>query len=144
MTLAEHAKVVDFGCSYVAGRVPLIAGTGSNDTAAAIELTREAAKSGADAVLSVTPYYNKTSQRGLIAHFNAIADCSDCPIILYNVPSRTGISFTAETYQELSKHPNINGSKEASGISLCWQKPCTFAVMTCISGRAMMTKLFRS
>ena len=73
MTLTEHAKVVDFGCSYVAGRVPLIAGTGSNDTAAAIELTREAAKSGADAVLSVTPYYNKTSQRGLIAHFNA--DC---------------------------------------------------------------------
>ncbi|MBS5144073.1 MAG: 4-hydroxy-tetrahydrodipicolinate synthase [Butyricicoccus pullicaecorum] len=115
MTLAEHAKVVDFGCSYVAGRVPLIAGAGSNDTAAAIELTREAAKSGADAVLSVTPYYNKTSQRGLIAHFNAIADCSDCPIILYNVPSRTGISFTAETYLELSKHPNINGSKEASG-----------------------------
>lgn len=115
MTLAEHAKVVDFGCSYVAGRVPLIAGAGSNDTAAAIELTREAAKSGADAVLSVTPYYNKTSQRGLVAHFNAIADCSDCPIILYNVPSRTGMSFTAETYQELSKHPNINGSKEASG-----------------------------
>lgn len=115
MTLAEHAKVVDFGCSYVAGRVPLIAGAGSNDTAAAIELTREAAKSGADGVLSVTPYYNKTSQRGLIAHFSAIADCSDCPIILYNVPSRTGISFTAETYHALSKHPNINGSKEASG-----------------------------
>ncbi len=115
MTLAEHAEVVDFGCSYVAGRVPLIAGAGSNDTAAAIELTREAHKSGADAVLSVTPYYNKTSQRGLIAHFNAIADCSDCPIILYNVPSRTGISFTAETYHALSKHPNINGTKEASG-----------------------------
>ena len=69
MTLKEHAEVVDFGCSYIAGRVPVVAGAGSNDTAAAIELTREAAASGADAVLSVTPYYNKTTQRGLIAHF---------------------------------------------------------------------------
>lgn len=115
MTLKEHAEVVDFGCSYVAGRVPVIAGAGSNDTAAAIDLTREAAASGADAVLSVTPYYNKTSQRGLIAHFEAVADCSDCPVILYNVPSRTGMGITAETYAALSKHPNINGTKEASG-----------------------------
>ena len=115
MTLKEHAEVVDFGCSYVAGRVPVVAGAGSNDTAAAVELTREAAKSGADAVLSVTPYYNKTTQRGLIAHFQAIADCSDCPVILYNVPSRTGLSFSPETYKVLSEHPNINGSKEASG-----------------------------
>ena len=115
MTLKEHAEVVDFGCSYVAGRVPVVAGAGSNDTAAAVELTREAAKSGADAVLSVTPYYNKTTQRGLIAHFQAIADCSDCPVILYNVPSRTGLSISPETYKVLSEHPNINGSKEASG-----------------------------
>lgn len=115
MTLKEHAEVVDFGCSYIAGRVPVVAGAGSNDTAAAIELTREAATSGADAVLSVTPYYNKTTQRGLIAHFEAIADCSDCPVILYNVPSRTGLSIAAETYAALSKHPNINGAKEASG-----------------------------
>ena len=115
MTLKEHAEVVDFGCSYVAGRVPVVAGAGSNDTAAAVELTREAAKSGADAILSVTPYYNKTTQRGLIAHFQAIADCSDCPVILYNVPSRTGLSISPETYKVLSEHPNINGSKEASG-----------------------------
>ena len=115
MTLKEHAEVVDFGCSYVAGRVPVVAGAGSNDTAAAVELTREAAKSGADAVLSVTPYYNKTTQRGLIAHFQAVADCSDCPVILYNVPSRTGLSISPETYKVLSEHPNINGSKEASG-----------------------------
>ena len=115
MTLKEHAEVVDFGCSYVAGRVPVVAGAGSNDTAAAVELTREEKKSGADAVLSVTPYYNKTTQRGLIAHFQAIADCSDCPVILYNVPSRTGLSISPETYKVLSEHPNINGSKEASG-----------------------------
>lgn len=115
MTLKEHAEVVDFGCSYINGRVPVIAGAGSNDTVAAVELTREAAKSGADGVLSVTPYYNKTTQRGLIAHFNAIADASDCPVILYNVPSRTGLCITAQTYHELSKHPNINGAKEASG-----------------------------
>lgn len=115
MTLKEHAEVVDFGCSYINGRVPVIAGAGSNDTVAAVELTREAAKSGANGVLSVTPYYNKTTQRGLIAHFNAIADASDCPVILYNVPSRTGLCITAQTYHELSKHPNINGAKEASG-----------------------------
>lgn len=115
MTLKEHAEVVDFGCSYINGRVPVIAGAGSNDTVAAVELTREAAKSGASGVLSVTPYYNKTTQRGLIAHFNAIADASDCPVILYNVPSRTGLCITAQTYHELSKHPNINGAKEASG-----------------------------
>ena len=115
MTIEEHAEVIRFGCDYVTGRVPVIAGAGSNDTQTAIQLTREAAACGADAVLSVTPYYNKTTQRGLIAHFNAIADCSDCPVILYNVPSRTGMSFTAQTYFELSKHPNINGAKEASG-----------------------------
>ena len=115
MTLKEHAEVVDFGCSYINGRVPVIAGAGSNDTVAAVELTREAAKSGASGVLSVTPYYNKTTQRGLIAHFNAIADASDCPVILYNVPSRTGVSFTAETYKVLSENPKINGVKEASG-----------------------------
>ena len=95
-------------------RVPVIAGAGSNDTNFAVQLTKSAKASGADAVLSVTPYYNKTSQRGLIAHFNAIADC-EIPVILYNVPSRTGMSFTAETYKELSKHPYINGAKEASG-----------------------------
>ena len=111
----EHMEAISFCCDQIAGRVPVIAGAGSNDTKTAIELTRHSASAGADAVLSVTPYYNKTTQRGLIAHFTAQADATDCPVILYNVPSRTGLSFTADTYAELSKHPNINGVKEASG-----------------------------
>lgn len=115
MTIEEHEESIAFGCKHVNHRVPVIAGAGSNDTAVAVQLTRQAAACGADAVLSVTPYYNKTTQRGLIAHFNAIADCSDCPVILYSVPSRTGMGFTSDTYYELSKHPNINGVKEASG-----------------------------
>ena len=111
----EHREALAWCCKYVNHRVPVIAGTGSNDTAYAIELTKFAAECGADAGLSVTPYYNKTTQRGLIAHYTAIADCCDLPIVLYNVPSRTGVSFTADTLYELSKHPNINGLKAASG-----------------------------
>jgi len=114
-TLEEHMATVDFCVKHVAGRVKVIAGAGSNDTMAAVELSQEAEKSGADALLVVTPYYNKATQRGLIRHYNYIADRVHTPIILYNVPSRTGISFTADTYKELSKHPNINGVKEASG-----------------------------
>lgn len=110
----EHEEAVAFCCEYVNGRVPVVAGAGSNDTRTAIKLTKSAKKSGADAVLSVTPYYNKTTQTGLLRHFTAVADC-ECPVILYNVPSRTGMSFTAQTYYELSKHPFINGAKEASG-----------------------------
>ena len=111
----EHREAIAFGCEYINGRVPVIAGAGSNDTAYAVDMTKHAASCGADAVLSVTPYYNKTTQRGLVQHFNAIADASDCPVILYNVPSRTGMGITADTYAALSKHPNINGVKEASG-----------------------------
>lgn len=111
----EHREAIAFGCEYVNGRVPVVAGAGSNDTAYAVDMTKHAASCGADGVLSVTPYYNKTTQRGLIQHFNAIADASDCPVILYNVPSRTGMGITADTYAALSKHPNINGVKEASG-----------------------------
>lgn len=111
----EHREALAWCCEYVNHRVPVIAGVGSNDTEYAIKLTQFAASCGADGGLSVTPYYNKTTQRGLIAHFTAIADSSDLPIILYNVPSRTGISFTSDTYLQLSKHPNINGVKEASG-----------------------------
>lgn len=110
----EHEAAIAFCCEYVNGRVPVIAGAGSNDTRTAVKLTKSAKASGADAVLSVTPYYNKSSQNGLITHFTAVADC-ECPVILYNVPSRTGVSFTAQTYYELSKHPYINGVKEASG-----------------------------
>ncbi|MDY3617962.1 4-hydroxy-tetrahydrodipicolinate synthase [Agathobaculum sp.] len=111
----EHREVVSWCCEYVNHRVPVVAGVGSNHTDYAIELTKFAAECGADGGLSVTPYYNKTSQRGLIKHFTDIAECSDLPIILYNVPSRTGVCFTADTYEQLSKHPNINGVKEASG-----------------------------
>ena len=100
----EHREALAWCCEYVNHRVPVVAGTGSNDTAYAIELTKFAAECGADAGLSVTPYYNKTTQRGLIAHYTAIADCCDLPIVLYNVPSRTGVSFTADTLYELSKH----------------------------------------
>ena len=88
----EHREALAWCCEYVNHRVPVVAGTGSNDTAYAIELTKFAAECGADAGLSVTPYYNKTTQRGLIAHYTAIADCCDLPIVLYNVPSRTGVS----------------------------------------------------
>ena len=115
MSLEEHAATVDFCINHVNNRVKVIAGSGSNDTHAALFLSQEAEKSGADALLMVTPYYNKTTQRGLVKHFNFIADRVNVPIILYNVPGRTGLSFTAETYMELSKHPNINGVKEASG-----------------------------
>lgn len=111
----EHREVVAWCCEYVNHRVPVIAGVGSNHTDYAIALTKFAKECGADGGLSVTPYYNKTTQRGLIAHYSAIADSADLPIILYNVPSRTGVSFTAQTYYELSKLPNINGIKEASG-----------------------------
>lgn len=111
----EHREAIAFGCEYVNGRVPVIAGAGSNDTAYAVDMSRHAAACGADAVLSVTPYYNKTSQRGLVQHFTAIADACDCPVILYDVPSRTGLGFSVETYAALSRHPNINGVKEASG-----------------------------
>jgi 4-hydroxy-tetrahydrodipicolinate synthase len=115
MSLEEHMEAVDFCVRYVGKRVKVIAGAGSNDTMAAVLLSQEAEKSGADAILSVTPYYNKTTQRGLVMHYTYIADRIGIPMILYNVPSRTGLSCTAETYKELSKHPNINGVKEASG-----------------------------
>ena len=115
LTVQEHIHLVDFCVSHVAGRCPVIAGSGSNDTAAALYLCQCAQESGADALLVVTPYYNKTTQTGLIKHYEYLADRVELPIILYNVPSRTGLSFTAETYQILSQHPNINGIKEASG-----------------------------
>ena len=114
-SLEEHVETVDFCVKHTGGRIPVIAGTGSNDTEAALFLSREAEESGADGLLVVTPYYNKTTQKGLIKHYTYLADRVNIPIILYNVPPRTGLSFTAETYFELSKHPNINGVKEASG-----------------------------
>lgn len=115
MTDEEHVECIRYCIEKVNKRVPVIAGTGSNDTKYAVDLSKEAEKLGADALLVVTPYYNKTSQRGLIAHFTAIADSVNIPIILYNVPSRTGVNISVDTYVTLSKHRNIAGIKEASG-----------------------------
>lgn len=115
MTDEEHRECIRFTVEKVAKRVPVIAGTGSNDTAYAVDLSKCAEEAGADALLQVTPYYNKTSQAGLIAHFTAVADAVNIPIILYNVPSRTGVSITVDTYKTLCKHKNIVATKEASG-----------------------------
>lgn len=115
MTDEEHREVIRFTVEYVNKRVPVIAGTGSNDTVYAVELSKYAESVGADALLLVTPYYNKTTQTGLIKHYNYIADRVNIPIILYNVPSRTGVNIAPETYAELAKHPRIVATKEASG-----------------------------
>ena len=112
---AEHRQVLKFAVDKVAGRIPMIAGTGSNDTAYAIDLTKYACQIGYDAMLVVTPYYNKTTQKGLIAMFTAIADASTKPVILYNVPSRTGVNIEPATYAKLASHPMICAIKEASG-----------------------------
>ena len=115
MSIREHIAAVEFCVKRVNHRVKVIAGAGSNDTSAAVYLSQHAQDSGADALLHVTPYYNKASQTGLIRHYEYIADRVELPIILYNVPSRTGVSFTAETYRHLSQNPQFNGVKEASG-----------------------------
>ena len=115
LTPQERKDVISFTIDRVAGRVPVIAGTGTNNTAHAIDFSVSADKAGADALLVVTPYYNKATQKGLIAHFTAIADKVNKPIILYNVPSRTGCNLLPATVAELAKHPNIAAIKEASG-----------------------------
>ena len=111
----EHLDCIRFCKDHVAGRVPVIAGAGSNDTAFAIKMVKECEKIGVDGLLVVTPYYNKTSQRGLIAHYTAIAEATSLPIIMYSVASRTGVNITPATCKELSKIPNIVAIKEASG-----------------------------
>ncbi len=111
----EHREAIRFCVDRVAGRVPVIAGTGSNDIAYAIELTKFACEAGADAMLLVTPYYNKATQKGLIESFRAVADVSEKPCILYNVPSRTGCNLLPESVAVLAEHPNIVAIKEASG-----------------------------
>ena len=115
LTDAEHKEVIRFCVEKAAGRVPVIAGTGSNDIAYAISLTEFSCDVGADAMLLVTPYYNKATQQGLIASFTAVADASTKPCILYNVPGRTGCNITAETCAVLAEHENIVAIKEASG-----------------------------
>ncbi|MEG1774077.1 MAG: 4-hydroxy-tetrahydrodipicolinate synthase [Oscillospiraceae bacterium] len=125
MTDEEHAACIRFAVEHTAGRIPVVAGAGSNDTAYAVWLSREAKQAGADALLHVTPYYNKCSQTGLVKHFNAIADATDLPVIVYNVPSRTGVCIKPQTYVELAKHPNIVATKEACGdISAIAQTKC--------------------
>lgn len=127
LSTQEHISAVRFGVETVNKRVPVIAGCGSNDTRYGVILANECVAAGVDALLMVTPYYNKTSQNGLIRHYNYIADRVDAPIIVYNVPSRTGVNILPETYAELCKHPNIVATKEANGdisalertISLC-------------------------
>ena len=115
MSYAEKMRTLETAVRHVDGRVPVIAGTGANSTETAIALSRDAERIGADALLVVTPYYNKATQAGLIRHYEAIANSVEKPVILYNVPARTGVSCTAETYAALSAHPNIVGVKEASG-----------------------------
>ena len=115
LTDEEHRDAIEFAVKRAAGRVPIIAGTGSNDTAYALDLTRFACSVGVDGVLVVTPYYNKATQNGLVKLFTAIADVSTVPVILYNVPSRTGVNIAPETVAILAEHPNINAIKEASG-----------------------------
>lgn len=120
MTDEEQIEVISYCVDKVKGRVPVIAGAGSNDTKHGVNLSVEAEKAGADALLQVTPYYNKATQKGLIQHYNAIADSVNIPIILYSVQGRTGVNIKPSTVVELAKHPNITAIKEASGnISQC-------------------------
>jgi 4-hydroxy-tetrahydrodipicolinate synthase len=111
----EHDEVVARTCELAAGRVPVVAGTGSNATAEAVRLTRAAAAAGAAAVLSVTPYYNRPSQEGLYRHFAAVAEASELPVVLYDIPGRTGVALEAATIARLAAHPNIRAIKEATG-----------------------------
>ncbi|MBR5909867.1 MAG: 4-hydroxy-tetrahydrodipicolinate synthase [Schwartzia sp.] len=115
MSDAEHKEAIKFAVEHTKGRVPVVAGTGSNDTAFAIQLSKYAEEAGADGLLLVTPYYNKCTQKGLIEHFTKIADSVNVPCILYDVPSRTGLSIKVPTYAALAKHPNIVAVKEANG-----------------------------
>ncbi|MCI8622933.1 MAG: 4-hydroxy-tetrahydrodipicolinate synthase [Provencibacterium sp.] len=115
MSDEEHVQTIRCAVECVRGRAPVIAGAGSNDTAYSVWMSKQAKEAGADALLQVTPYYNKTSQKGLIRHFQTIADATDLPVMLYNVPSRTGMNLLPAALKELSRHPNIVAVKEASG-----------------------------
>lgn len=126
MTYTERMRTIEYAVQRVDRRIPVIAGTGSNCTENAVALSRDAIQAGVDGLLVVTPYYNKATQEGLLRHYRQIADTVDRPMILYNVPSRTGVSFQAATYAALAAHPNINGVKEASGsMSLVQATRCT-------------------
>lgn len=115
MSYEERLRTIEAVVRHVDGRIPVIAGSGSNNTESAIALSRDAVLAGADALLVVTPFYNKATPKGLVRHYTAIADAAEKPVILYNVPSRTGVKCTAEVYAALAEHPNIVGVKEAGG-----------------------------
>lgn len=115
LSMDEQVEIVKFGVKIVNHRIPIVVGAGSNDTTQAVKKAEVFSHLGADYLLTITPYYNKTNEKGLIAHFQAIADASACPILLYNVPSRTGMSISLSALSILAKHPNICGIKEASG-----------------------------
>lgn len=134
MTDEEHVECIRYAVERVNKRIPVIAGTGSNDTGYAVELSKLAQKSGADALLQVTPYYNKTSQRGLAKHFLTIADSVDIPIVLYNVPSRTGMNISIDCYKEIANHPNIVATKEASGNMDLMMQIATYTDLDIYSG----------
>jgi 4-hydroxy-tetrahydrodipicolinate synthase len=115
LTYEEHRRVVELTVEHAAGRLPVIAGTGSNSTAEAVALTKHAEDCGADAALLICPYYNRPSQAGLVAHFTRVAEATSLPLIMYNIPKRTGVNMEAATTAQLSRVPNIVGIKEASG-----------------------------
>ncbi len=131
----EHLSVIDFAVKRVNGRVPIIAGTGSNDTHHCVELSQEAQNLGADGLLITTPYYNKATQKGLIMHYDKVLEKTNLPIILYNVPGRTGMSYAISTIKELAKDERIVGVKEASGnISYATELACSCPELTMYSG----------
>jgi 4-hydroxy-tetrahydrodipicolinate synthase len=135
----EHEKVVETVVKTAGGRLPVIAGAGSNSTDEALKLTKFAKKVGADATLQVTPYYNKPTQAGLIAHFRKIADEVDLPMVLYNIPGRSVVSMTPETIAELAKHPNIVAVKEATGSLAQASSILNLCDITILSGDDALT-----
>ena len=139
LTDSEHLELLRTAGMYIDRRVPFIAGTGSNDTAYSIMLSQYAEKHGADAVLIINPYYNKSTQKGIIAHVKAIAESIDIPVIVYNVPSRTGANITVDTLVELSKIPNVSGVKEASGSADRVSRILSVCDITVLSGDDALT-----
>lgn len=139
LSVEEHLKVIEKVIEYAAGRCKIMAGTGANSTSEAVELTREAKKLGADSTLQVTPYYNKPTQEGLYRHFSKIADDCGLPVVLYNVPGRTGIPIQAETIARLSKNPNVAAVKEAGGSVERISEILTLCDITIMSGDDSLT-----
>ena len=139
LNIDEHLKVIEYTVKYAGGRVPVIAGTGANATAEALELHTAAKKIGASASLSVNPYYNKPSQEGLYRHFMTLADRVELPIVLYNIPGRTGITMTAATVARLNRHPNIVAIKEATGVPDMASEIMSVCDITVLSGDDSLT-----